>query len=95
MTTTAGRFVIEDYGDHDSSRVVVCTINVHIVRLVESVVRDGFRDRDEPRIAASQSAGKPVSAVWIATASSCSSFRERWKAMLDPSIGLPMNGSPG
>jgi hypothetical protein len=29
MTTTARRFVIEDCDNHDRSRVVVCTINVH------------------------------------------------------------------
>jgi hypothetical protein len=41
MTTTPRRFLIEDCDGHDGSRVVVCTINVHIVYLVESVVRDG------------------------------------------------------
>jgi hypothetical protein len=41
MTTTARRFVIEDCDDHDRSRMAVCTINVHIVCLVESVMRDG------------------------------------------------------
>jgi len=41
MTTTARRFVIEDCDDHDRSAVVVCTIYVHIVCLVDSVVRDG------------------------------------------------------
>jgi hypothetical protein len=29
MTTTARRFVIKDCDDHDGSRVVVCTTNVH------------------------------------------------------------------
>ena len=43
---TARRFVIEDSDDHDRSRRVVCTINVRIVCLVESVVRDG-RNRSE------------------------------------------------
>jgi hypothetical protein len=46
MTMTARRFVIEDSDDHDRSRRVVCTINVRIVCLVESVVRDG-RNRSE------------------------------------------------
>jgi len=40
MTTTARRFVIDDCDDHDGSRVVVCIINVHIVCLVESGMRD-------------------------------------------------------
>jgi hypothetical protein len=31
MTSTPTRFVIEDCDDHYRSRVVVCTINVHIV----------------------------------------------------------------
>jgi hypothetical protein len=48
MTTTARRFVIEDCDDHDRSRVVVCTINVHIVCLVESVVRDGRQQERKP-----------------------------------------------
>jgi len=41
MTTTARRFVIEDCDDHDGSRMAVCTINVHIVCLVEAALRDG------------------------------------------------------
>jgi hypothetical protein len=54
MTTTARRFVIEDCDDHDRSRVVVCTTNVHIVCLVESVVRDGRQqERKPPQYAAS------------------------------------------
>jgi hypothetical protein len=49
MTTTARRFVIEDCDDHDHSRVVVCTSNVHIVCLVESeVVRDGRQEERKP-----------------------------------------------
>ena len=31
MTTTPRRFVIEACDDHDRTRAVVCTINVHIV----------------------------------------------------------------
>ena len=42
MTTMARGFVIEDCDDHDRSRVVVCTTNVHIVCLVESGMRDGL-----------------------------------------------------
>ena len=48
MTTTPRRFLLEDYDDHDGSRVVVCTINVHIVCLVESVVRDGPQQKRKP-----------------------------------------------
>jgi len=45
------RFVIEDGDDHDRSRVVLCTINVHIVCPVESVVHDGgHQERQPPRV---------------------------------------------
>jgi hypothetical protein len=54
MTTTPRRFVIEDCDDHDRSRVVVCTINVHIVCLVESVVREGRQQERKPPQSAQQ-----------------------------------------
>ena len=48
MTTTPRRFVIEACDDHDRTRAVVCTINVHIVGRVESVVRDGRQQGRKP-----------------------------------------------
>ena len=54
MTTTPRRFVIEDCDDHDRSRVMVCTINVHIICLVESVVRDGRQQERKPPQSARQ-----------------------------------------
>jgi len=54
MTTTPRHFVIEACDDHDRTRAVVCTINVHIVRLVESVLRDGRHQGRKPPQSARQ-----------------------------------------
>ena len=71
MTSTPRRFVIEDGDDHDRFRVVVCTINLHIVCLDRWCTTVGNRNDSHPESARQLTArrsrcegGMPGRRIW-------------------------------